>query len=258
VLGVKISWPYVFAPDRAYGLYVLDVSDPADIVEVASCPTPGDAMWLDIAPDPRQVYIADADGGLRIIDISDPLDPREVGFYAGTLEMATHVAVSGDSVYIADGGRIGLHVIDVSDAAHPIEVASHRTPGATAHDVAVDDGLVYLLDMTHVGIFRVTQPTGVEEDVGPAAVAMEGGIFSIYPNPFNAYTRILYQLPQAGLVSLQVYNIAGQRVQTLASGLHPAGQHSCVFDAKNLASGIYFICLQAHGEIDQRKVVLAK
>jgi hypothetical protein len=258
VTNVKVSWPYVFAPDRAYGLYVLDVSDPTDITEAASCPTPGEAMWLDISPDHGHVYIADADGGLRIIDVSHPLAPQEVGSYIADLEMATHVAVSGDSVYVADGGLIGLHVIDVSDPTAPIEVAYHRTPGAYAHDVVVVEGRVYLLDTTHLEIFQVVQgPSGVEE-AQPTPVVSDYGIHSVYPNPFNASTRIIFDVAQAGHVSLQVYNITGQRVQTFTDGHYRTGRHTCLFHADHLASGIYFVQLDVNGMRDTRKVALVR
>ncbi len=258
VTNTKVSWPYVFAPDRAYGLYVLDVSNPTDIVEVASCPTPGEAMWLDISADHGHVYIADADNGLRIIDVSHPLEPQEVGSYTATLEMATHVAASGDSVYVADGGQIGLHVIDVSDPTAPVEVAYHRTPGVYARDVVVVDGRVYMLDTTHLEIFEVAQEPSSADEAQPTGAVWQHGICSVCPNPFNSSTRINFQLAESGRITLRVYNIAGQKVQTLADGYYSAGRHACVFQAEELASGVYFLQLQANGGSQTAKVVLTR
>ncbi|MGB6121072.1 MAG: hypothetical protein WBG80_04110, partial [Bacteroidota bacterium] len=164
VRNVKVSWPYLFAPDESYGLYVLDVSEPANIVEVWSYQTPGSAWWIDMSSDGNYAYVSVFDEGLLVFDVSEPSAPVKVGHYKEDLEQITHLLVSGDSVYITDGQGIGLHVLDVSDPAAPVEVAYHKTPGAYALDIALGNGLVYFLDMTHFEIFEiVSEPTGTDE-----------------------------------------------------------------------------------------------
>lgn len=258
VTNVKISWPYLYAPDRAFGLYVLDISDPSNIVEVASCNTPGEAMWADISADHRHIYIADADEGLRVIDVSNPLAPVEVGFHKQNLEMANHVAVYGDSVYVSDGGQIGLHVFDVSDPKAPVEVAYHNTQGAFAHDVVVANGLVYFLDCTHFEIFEIAEEPTAVEDTQPASLVSDYKIHSIYPNPFNATTKIVFDLAEIGHVTLQIFNSIGQKVQTLVDDHYQTGRHTYIFQANKLAGGIYLLRLDANGVIDSHKLILMK
>lgn len=243
VTNVKISWPYLFAPDRAFGLYVLDISEPTHIRAVAGCPTPGDAMWADISADHNHVYVADFDGGLRIIDVSDRLAPEEVGFHEGTLRRAIHIAAFGDSVYMADGGHIGLHVFDVSDPTTPQEVAYHSTPGAYGHDVAVDNELIYFLDFTHFEIFEMSETSIEEEDSEPISRTSDCAIHSVHPNPCNASAQVVFDLVDAGRVMLHVYNLNGQRVRTLVDGDYRAGRHVHVFQTTGLASGMYFLRL---------------
>ncbi|MHA2601285.1 MAG: hypothetical protein AM324_004040 [Candidatus Thorarchaeota archaeon SMTZ1-83] len=243
VTNVKISWPYVFAPDRALGLYVLDVSDPTRITAVAACETPGDAMWADITRDHNHVYVADFDGGLRVIDVSDPLAPVEVGFHEGELERATHVAAYGDSVYVSDGGEMGLHVFDVSDPTTPSEVAYHKTPGVYGHDVAVSGGLVYFLDFTHLEIFEITEVPSVAEDIQPASLISDYGVQKLCPNPCNTAAKIIFDVREAGHVVLEVYNINGQKVQTLLDAPCTAGRHTHVFQATDVPAGTYFLRL---------------
>jgi hypothetical protein len=258
VTNVRIAWPYLFAPDRAFGLYVLDISDPADIRQAASCATPGEAMWADLSADHRHVYVANAHGGLRIIDVSNPEAPAEVGFNEENLEMAVHVAVCGDSVYVADGGQTGLHVFDVSDPADPVEVAWHKTPGAYGHDVVVSDGRIYFLDFTHLEIFEVMSgPTGVQT-IRNASVAADYGIHAVYPNPFNNATAIIIDLAEAGHVTLHVYNSAGQKIETIADDYYQRGRHTHLFHANHLPSGLYIVRFCANGKVDSRKLTLIK
>ena len=69
------------------------------------------------------------------------------------------------------------------------------------------------------------------------------------PDPFNASTEINYYLPIEMDVRLEVYNIAGQKVRTLFDEKQGKGKHSVIWDAGDLASGIYFCRLMAGDEV---------
>ncbi len=71
-----------------------------------------------------------------------------------------------------------------------------------------------------------------------------------FPNPFNPETVIKFTLPHDSHVSLNVYNILGQVVNTLVDEALPAGNHSVIWDGKNeqgrdVASGVYFYRIKA-------------
>ena len=76
-----------------------------------------------------------------------------------------------------------------------------------------------------------------------------------YPNPFNPTTVIRYALPQRAQVTLDVFNNLGQKIATLVDGEVSAGTHEARFEAKGLASGVYFYRIQA-GEFIQTKSLL--
>lgn len=78
------------------------------------------------------------------------------------------------------------------------------------------------------------------------------------PNPFNPITEISFSLPVASRVSLEVYNITGQRVASIADGQFEAGNHSVIWDASKQASGIYFYRLKAGEFAETRKMILLK
>lgn len=79
-----------------------------------------------------------------------------------------------------------------------------------------------------------------------------------YPNPFNPVTQIQYSLANAGDVTLEVYNIAGQRVETLVNERKSSGTYRVSWDAANMASGIYYYRLQAGNQVLTRQMTLIK
>jgi hypothetical protein len=79
-----------------------------------------------------------------------------------------------------------------------------------------------------------------------------------YPNPFNARTRITFELAQAGEVSLDVFDITGRLVRTLANGRMAAGTHEVSLDARDLPSGVYVYRLAAGDVVEAKKMVLIK
>ncbi len=84
-----------------------------------------------------------------------------------------------------------------------------------------------------------------------------------YPNPFNPSTTINYQIPEAGRVTLRIYDLLGQLVTTLVDREVVAGTHSVVWAGKNergelVAAGVYIYRLEAAGVVRTKKMVLAK
>jgi hypothetical protein len=78
------------------------------------------------------------------------------------------------------------------------------------------------------------------------------------PNPFNPVTEISYALPQAGRVTLTVFNSRGQQVAVLQDGWSEAGWHKVVFDATALSSGLYLYNIKANDFTQTRKMLLVK
>ncbi len=79
-----------------------------------------------------------------------------------------------------------------------------------------------------------------------------------YPNPFNPSTAISYQLPVASNVMLKVYDMLGREVATLVNARQEAGRYQIMFNATNLASGLYFYRLQAGNFVETKKMMLVK
>ena len=99
----------------------------------------------------------------------------------------------------------------------------------------------------------ITSGVGVEE-TAPAAFSVAQNS----PNPFNPATTISFSLADAGNVTIEVYNVAGQKVDTVANGFMNAGSHSVVWDASDLSAGVYFYTVKS-GEFSRTmKMTLLK
>jgi hypothetical protein len=79
-----------------------------------------------------------------------------------------------------------------------------------------------------------------------------------YPNPFNPSTRIAFSLPSQLDVTLEVFDVLGRKVATLARGIHPAGSHEVEFDASRLTTGLYIYRLTGGALSVTRKMMLVK
>jgi hypothetical protein len=102
-----------------------------------------------------------------------------------------------------------------------------------------------------------TTSVGAEEEM----LSEAPGAFHLhqnYPNPFNPATTIEFSIPVPGKVTLEVYNILGQRVATLVSGELQAGSHFYQWDASRLASGVYLYRLTTADYARSRAMVLVK
>lgn len=82
-----------------------------------------------------------------------------------------------------------------------------------------------------------------------------------YPNPFNPVTTLEYQLPEKSKVDVSIYNMLGQLVEQLQSGIKEPGLHKVEWNASGYASGVYIYQVYAQGKEDRvirKKMLLVK
>ncbi len=94
----------------------------------------------------------------------------------------------------------------------------------------------------------------------PSGTPKQFALAQNYPNPFNPSTLIQYDVAKSGRVTIEVFNVLGQKVQTLVNENKVAGRYSVQFNATNLSSGTYFYRMTAgNGEFMQTmKMMLVK
>ena len=79
-----------------------------------------------------------------------------------------------------------------------------------------------------------------------------------YPNPFNPSTTVELIIPEAGMVSVMVYNLNGQLMDVLANWHMPVGQYQFTWNASYAPSGIYLMQVEYSGKVSTQKVMLLK
>ncbi len=117
----------------------------------------------------------------------------------------------------------------------------------TASDAANNDFFAYSFAV-NVGL------TDVAED----AIPTEFALYQNFPNPFNPTTNIKFALPKESNVTLKIYNVLGQEVETLISKVMPAGYHTVDFNATKLSSGMYIYRIEADNFVQVKKMLLMK
>jgi len=120
--------------------------------------------------------------------------------------------------------------------------------------ILVDEGNDGTIDDT---LSLINKLTGIGNDQG-SVIPKEFRLEQNYPNPFNPSTTIRYQIPINSHVSLKVYDVLGNEVATLVDEYREAGRYEVEFNAKGLASGVYFYKLQAGIFVETKKMLLVK
>jgi len=123
-------------------------------------------------------------------------------------------------------------------------------------DIA-SNGYTFWTDTFSVFIY----PTSIHEQDGKQKIPSEFVLHQNYPNPFNAQTIIEYQLPKAGQVRVDIYNLLGQRIIILVDKKHQAGRFNLIWDGKDssgriVPSGVYFYRLETENFSDIKKMLL--
>jgi len=102
-------------------------------------------------------------------------------------------------------------------------------------------------------------PPPAEQEAGTDRIVPEAySLDQNYPNPFNPTTTIGYGLPAGGDVSVDIFNLLGERVARFEEGYREAGVHSFVWNAAGLPGGVYFYRFRSGSFTTMKKMILLK
>ncbi len=140
----------------------------------------------------------------------------------------------------------------------------YATGAFLAKDVWLERNVSITLDshwapsMVQPAVAAETATDNLQLDATEAALPEEYALTQNYPNPFNPVTTIPFSLPEAGHVTLKVYDMLGRLVDTLIDRELNAGYHDASFDARSYPSGAYIYRLEVNNFASVKKMMLVK
>lgn len=178
----------------------------------------------------------------------------------------------GVSVFSAtNGSYLRVHWFDNSDNEdgfyvyrktqssnnyYKVATVSTNTTSWNDYNVNVNSEYCYTVSAyNNVGESNLANPRcEIVTDVFVEELDFDNKLFQNYPNPFNPQTKISFTLKSDSYVRLSVYNIIGEKIKDLFNNYTSKGYHEIVFDASNLASGIYYYRIETGNYSEIRKM----
>lgn len=252
-VNMAVSGDAVYLGDFINGIIVVDNSNPLNPVMVTHLTQPvGEQTELAIADD--ALYVSAQDSGLLIYDISSPLAPVQVAVQdfgaSGVLDIA------GDRMTLR-GGRELLFL----DRTDPLDLKLlGSASGYVVYTVAQGAEAIFAAGAAPAGlqIFPLACTPTAAPDPAPAPVALRA-----WPNPFNPQVTLEFSLATPAHGTLEIYDVAGRRLATVAAGSFAAGENRAVWEGRDesgqaLPSGVYFARLAAGDARANWKLVLLR
>jgi hypothetical protein len=266
-LGIRL----IYGHGHAQGQVVESMTDTISIPSASA--EPGQTLTLPVhlyTSDPvngAQFYLLYDPTLLSITDISQPDSEPSNGFryicFYGS-------GASGSALPFGAPGYFHDPLVYLTIAISPtapspsqarIEFADnpHRAAytGLAVYDSAAvppAPDMMFIRPVTVDGIISINS-TGISNETAPKRDRLA---LDIWGNPSNLSYQILFHLPQASDVDLNVFDLLGRRLANLAGGRYSAGDHIITWDAGALASGIYFLRLATDDDHVTKRVTLLK
>jgi len=232
---------------------IIDVTDPRLAHEIVIYNS-GDNIE-NIFVNNNYIYALIYSHGLEVVDVHNPSNPILVShcYWQEPGESSEDIFVYDDFAFIADYG--GLRIMDVKNHLNPNEIGFYSIPNdftSAVHIVkdiiyvaALENGVYILKNNLMSGIYSINENT-----------YQDYHLYQNYPNPFNSETTIKYNLLKKGNITISIFNMAGQEIETIYNNFQTAGIHQIKWQSKGLPCGIYFYRLHASAFCETKKILL--
>ncbi len=211
-------------------------------------------QFVDDGNNFTQWQAVNADGQWLKIDLLKPISVNSVVIYWGNQGYARQykIQLSNDlinwtNIFTTSSGTGGINNVETLN----------NLQGTGRY-------IIFLLQMRGVGAFNIKDikvygiPFAAGINNNSVETPLTFSLYQNYPNPFNPSTEIKFSIPQSNQVTLEIFNLLGQKVATLVNRQLSAGNYTERFDASMLSSGIYFYTLKAGSFFVTKKMMLLK
>jgi hypothetical protein len=231
-------------------LIIFDISDPAAPDVIARYPSEFDLYNIDAYGN--FVCMATGEDGMELVNVSDPYHPQRLA--VERFIDVYYFQMAGNFIFAIDLNYHRLHVFDITDPADPIHI--DMLTGRGVEQLFIGGNYIYLMDWSQN--FCVYTYSGLTS-INPESPLPESHlIVANYPDPFNAATTVLYELPMGAKVLVEIFDIQGRRIETLFEGWQEAGNHRLQWSAGTNGSGFYFCGITAGPSYQAEKMLLIK
>ena len=197
--------------------------------------------------------------GDTIYHLGPPIDTIQIYKWGPPIHFSAEIEDAPFEEWNLEPGElsIGHAVTGVGYIMDTLEFAIvHDNWANTPKNIAVpwylQDGRCYVTAI----ILAQLPPVNIEQNSNN--IPKDFWLSQNYPNPFNPRTTIEFYLPRSADVTLKIYNIIGEEIETLFSKSLPAGKHQYTWDASHLTSGIYVYRLEGIDFQITKKMILLK
>jgi hypothetical protein len=216
------------------------------------------------------------DGTVNIVDVvavvnivlgtAKNINVEDDATHANVTIKGNELIVEGSNGIVQGAQLVLTHGPDFNIVLEDKFVAEYKTIGNTTTIIVVSDATSDLGTIAKtsgdyiVESYLVVNTRGEEVTVDYGFDVVDFELKAAYPNPFNPTTTLEMVLPEAGYVSIKIYNLIGQEVATLANGYMQANTagHKFQWNASNMASGVYFVRAEGAGSTSTQKLMLLK
>lgn len=256
---IEISNGRAFAFGSGMVIQAIDLADPA-APQLAGSLFVGESA-LDLSVDGDRAYFVEIHSSFRVIDVSNPMSLRVIaGSHYNLPTLAQSVTGRGEHAFIAGVGAWGLRTLDVSAPPSLEIMGSVAIPFVNPTDMDADDAIVCVTE-NNVGLYVFPAQCASATNTGTLP-GVYGPRLSMRPNPAPGAVMLTLELQQASDVRLQVFDIAGRRIRTLAAGSQPGGRSSIAWNGtdergRRVANGVYIVHLETrHAAVTRRLTLL--
>jgi hypothetical protein len=236
------------------------LADGADTIAINV--TPGQDYWI-IVESKRDNNVAYE---LQVICSDHPLPVQLTAFDAVSTSDGVQLTWSVASEVNNSHFEIEREQPDVTPWEHVGTITgrgtnpTEQTYTFVDHNVAPETAYIYrLFTVDNSGSRQVAGTATVNSDALPPTTLASGfELIGNYPNPFNPSTTIRFDVAEQMQLSLDIFDVTGRLISTLASGMFETGMHEFSFDASTHPSGVYFARLSGETDSQLLKMVLMK